>query len=458
MTYLATPGARGFWAGVALSAPFVAIPLPSYLAPAVGIPLLIHCVLHGYPLQNLRRVPPIIYAVLALCSLHLASLVVSTTPYWLSVVKELVKAAAIVAVFVAARHQAKDLLRGFFAAVIPLGIVAAAMGLLTYLLFLNGFVFEPLIHACDGLYERRTALCADYTSFSMLMLITAVGLVIRISEHDALWNTRTIAWLICLAVVTTSGLLAGSGRFPILAPFVFVYWLWRSYWSQSWRHFKFETVPAVAVVALLSLLSLSAPAAPTQGHTVLSFDQSVPSFKRTVRNQDKELIIVPSATGSSSEAQVISPTFSMRSRSVRSLMERKFSPERAFGFGTRVDRWKLAADMIVESPLGNGFAYHQIFSCRFVECRIQDYPHMPILSAALMSGWIGGLLALAIYLLVGWSIWRAGWRGWMTGATVIVLLLLPYALISGDTVLSSAHWLIAALMLEGQVDDGLSRA
>jgi hypothetical protein len=130
--------------------------------------------------------------------------------------------------------------------------------------------------------------------------------------------------------------------------------------------------------------------------------------------------------------------------------------DQAYGSESRAEKWKMGMRLLEERVWlgGIGFAYHQAFSCRFTACDRLDYPHFPILSEWLVGGIAGAVVAVAIYVLLFRSIWRSGWDGWKSGSSAVAVAVLPYALLSGDTLFSIPQFIIVCLLAQSQLAEG----
>src|SRR5690606_10216175 len=54
-----------------------------------------------------------------------------------------------------------------------------------------------------------------------------------------------------------------------------------------------------------------------------------------------------------------------------------------FGMAARFARWRHTFEVGTTSGkiIGTGFGYRHEFGCRFTKCKVEDYPHAPVLSA-----------------------------------------------------------------------------
>lgn len=123
--------------------------------------------------------------------------------------------------------------------------------------------------------------------------------------------------------------------------------------------------------------------------------------------------------------------------------------EGAYGMGSRLERWQYAVELLdwKVALRGMGFDYREKYSCRFLDCLQEDYPHLPIASALLYGGIGFALFALLYYLAYISLILKAGREGLKLGTTIIAGLTLPYVFISGDSILSLPHGIAAGLLM-----------
>jgi len=407
---------RTYWAGVALSGPIIVGALPSWTLALAAMPWLASLTSGGVVLT--RKPSLIVGAVLALAVIHLVSLLVSTTPFRWDVSRDLIIALACSAIFLSvASIPTTRVSDGFFAVVTPLAIAISALGLVKFGFQKAGLVFAPIVDAC-GYISVGTTFCGDYNMYALFLLIGAIGVVVR---HFAKPSPINMVWL---SVVLCAGFFAGSRRFIFLLPLVPAMWVFLAYrhhgtgpdFRQSVRQITF-------VFAVLAAAVWLTPTGVYKANVMLGVGYGG--------------LTINDASG-----QPIGPT-------ELSALLGSMSKDEGYGLGSRSDRWRLGVKLIAESPVvGHGFAYHEAFSCKFVKCQFIDYPHAPILSAWLMAGLLGLAAVCIFYFAIAGSAWRAGTDGIASGATPLMLAVLPYSLISGDTVFSLPMTISAAFLLQ----------
>lgn len=398
--------ARGCLAGLALTAPFIANPLPwKFWAIFVAVPLALHVLRYG--VASMRLTPLMILAGLLAVS-HLIQLVVTPTPFARDVLRGVVTTGAACCIWLCVRPQDRPkAIDSFFTTIMAVAVLATLLGLLKFVLLANGIIIPWLIDKCGVGYPQGAALCGDYTLFGLLLMAGAIGILRQVASKGRLGAFSVLALTLIAAAIA----LSGSRRAMALAPMVPVYWCVLAYRAGQLA----RALPGVVLIISVA------------GFAAMPIATDIP---------------LANADGGPASRDVV-----ITHRSLTSLAG-TIAPETAFGFDTRLDRWNLAGDFIRQAPLvGVGFAYHKVFSCRFVSCAHIDYPHAPLLSEWMISGVIGLVLALTFYGLIGWGLWSARYTGWVSGVSPLTLVTLATTAISGDTVLSLPHMLIMGLMI-----------
>ena len=74
---------RGFLAGIAATAPFMANPVSNLAVVILVLPLLIDLAVRGVRLRPFLQLTPILLVIYVLAAMHLAA--IGTKPYWTSV-------------------------------------------------------------------------------------------------------------------------------------------------------------------------------------------------------------------------------------------------------------------------------------------------------------------------------------------------------------------------------------
>ena len=391
---------RGFWAGVALAAPFFALFVSWKFAAVLFVPFAVSVIVTR---PRISRVPPVLMLAVLLGLVHALGLYFTDTPFAYQVFKDLCIFVFLLGIFLLAGDDATD---GFFAAIVPLGVVAAVLGLVKMAMLERGYLFGPLLDAmsasgtCSAYPSGTSPLCVDYNLLGLLWLVAIIGAM----------KSR---WWPVAAILLAAGLLCGSRRFILLAPFLPIAWLLFE------RRKALVKIAAVAAIGFVLTLAVS-------------------DSKQYGRHQSGELSwTVVDWTG-------VRPTGDLQgpNRTYADTMVGTMSADTAYGFGARIQRWKLGAQNL--KIVGSGFEYHTEFSCKFAECKGLDYPHMPVISEWLIGGVVAGVAAIGFYAALLWEIWKRRRETILIGA---LLAAIPYSLISGDTIFSLPQMMAAAMVV-----------
>ncbi|PYF02681.1 hypothetical protein BJ122_11018 [Rhodopseudomonas faecalis] len=424
---------RGFWVGVALTAPFLLNPLPGFLAatPAL-IPLLVHLAIHRFSIRQLLRFDWLLALIYLNVVLVLAGLLFSGSPFAKDTVTRVIVALGCVGIYLVVppdRYAQARLIQGFFAALCSAGAIFALAGLVKYWLQLNGFVFESLVGVCSDMYPQGTTFCGDYNIYGYFMAAAAFGFVALLLRTD-LVRWQIVVFSFGLAACFVSGVFAGSRRYYFVAALIPTMWLAATIVNKQWK----TTVLRASLVFVFSLLLL------------LPF--AINKLEPATAGVQVIELSAPLASRSSAELGLNSDNLKAREVTPEA-MSTTMTQDKAYGFDTRQERWKLGWQMIQQDGylLGRGFSYHKEFSCRFVNCEFIDYPHAPLISHWIAFGLAGFLLALGLFASIAVLIIQAGRTGIETGASFLAISAMPYALISGDTVFSLSPAIVAFLVL-----------
>lgn len=435
---------RGFLSGVALTAPFLANPLPTWAAALVVLPLLADILLRGVRLRPFFRVTPLVLIVCSLAALHVGALLMGTTPFVADVMYNLIWCGGAVGIVLLAsdpEDSPEMMIWGFSTVLVLTATPIAIAGIAKYALQLNGVLFGSLINSCFGRYPQGTTLCGDYNLFGLYLGVAAIGasaLMMRLQNKNR-WAIFALG--VCLAAILVAGLFAGSRRFAALAALVALYW------SVGLFSFRRRAIRACVLPLILTACMswyLAAPRDEIADEATVTVAQVIASWVGSPQSPSPQEIAAsrtpPQGTYGPGEvlaARDVSPT------ALASTFEDNY------GFGSRVEKLRLGWQMVQEDGylLGRGFSYHEAFSCKFVNCEFIDYPHAPILSAWIAFGVIGLAIAVSFYLSIGFNVLLAGKEGILTGASLVALATLPYSLLSGDTIFSLPHTLIGALLV-----------
>lgn len=424
---------RGFWGGVALTAPFLLNPLPGFLAatPAL-IPLLVHLAIHRFSIAQLLRFDLLLALIYLNVVLVIAGVLFSESPFEKDTVTQVIIAAGCVGIYLLAppdRYAQARLIQGFFTVLCSAAALFAVLGLVKYWLQLNGYVFGALAGRYSEYYPQGTTFCGDYNIYGFFMVAAAFGFVALLLRPE-LVRWQIVLFSFGLAACFVSGVFAGSRRFYFVAALIPTMWLAATIVNKQWMNAVLRA-SLVCVFALLLLLPFA-----------------IGKLKPATADVQVIQLKAPWAPRSSAELGLNSDN--LRAREVTpEAMSTTMTQDKAYGFDTRQERWKLGWQMIQQDGylLGRGISYHKEFSCRFVNCEFIDYPHAPLISHWIAFGLAGFLLALGLFVSIAVLIVQAGRTGIETGASFLAISAMPYALISGDTVFSLSPAIVAFLVL-----------
>lgn len=401
------------WTGVALSSPFLADLIGWRLSITLVIPWLFLCFVAR---PKLEFIPPIL-ALLGLVAAHLVALALSETPFAMKSLRDITLSCLLIAIAAtASRATFQSITRGFFLSVIAVGVCAATIGLLKHGLQDRGYLLGPFIAACPGQYPQGSNLCTDYNLLGMLLLVSMTG--------AATWRAglRSKFSLLLLTILIAAGLTVGSRRFLLLLPVFFLGWAWIEIRTSGTSSLRTE-VPVMAAVLL--------------GAWALVSLVTAPEIYETYRFGKRPLTVLFNTEGESA---------SPPNRAYPGVIAATILSE---GLSTRMDRWQLGANLVLEKPiLGHGFYYHDAFSHRFNgRLGVRDYPHLPLLSAGVLGG-VGLMgIVLWLYIRLGLLALLSSRSVVTSGAPLAFILTSGVAIISGDTIFSIPQWIAMALLL-----------
>ncbi len=242
---------------------------------------------------------------------------------------------------------------------------------------------------------------------------------------------------VLMVPLISAGLAIGSRRFLLLLPLLIVIlpvlvWHFRSF-SQA----VLEGV-GIAVVFGVSWVTLSLIAAPEE-------------FEKFRFGEESFTVI-----------------FDFWEAQSGAMLQGVYLPNRAYpdvilgtidqnSLDSRIERWKFGIEQFRSAPFwGGGFNYQELFSERFVKGTFLDYPHLPLMSEALIGGVPLFLLGLAIYVLLSLGAARSIWSGEAVGLGLMYIGASGVAIISGDTMLSISIWVTVSLTLAAVTRRGRS--
>ena len=438
-----------------LAIPFVAELFPSspirHVSLFLAAPFLLSIWQCGISLRNLSGVPPLLWIIIFLSLVHFYGLYMGPTPYWKSVVRDILIVGVVLGVFFSIRYRRdvyRDLLRGFLVAIIPAGLFVAAFGLVKAAMMERGILFKFLYDFDPGHYPPGSCLQRDYNLFSLTLLITGLGIAIWHFQNKRSFRD-TVMCSSALALIFTAGIFAGSRRFLLCSISIPIMWTAIGVFvipkSQVFKKVILPVIGGAITVCLLVWIIQSSVS--FQNYKFFYFVDLTDKMPAIIER--KNLNGKPITKHSLRTMDVDANEVIIMDASPEIILS-TLKQQKAYGFDTRINRWKLAIKLLAEGAWfhGIGFSYHNTFSQRFVDGAFKDYPHFPILSEWLIGGVVGIIAASAVYLIFFQAIWRSGREGLFFGSSAIALSVFPYSLLSGDTIFSIPQFLIVSLLVQ----------
>jgi hypothetical protein len=361
---------------------------------------------------------------------QLVGMLQSENPWQYSLLKDFAAALAVgaLASYSAYQIRSEQSVRavefGFLAAIIFFGIALSFVGLFKFYLLQHGVAID-IIRSGDR-YPWGSSLKTDYNFFSLTILIAVIGLIDRYFKAKQGISATLLS--VSIGIIMTGGIYAGSRRFWLLAPLIILFSL-TSVWLRSQNRkatvidsIKLSLVVVPVVLVTATFLESTSPMEADVGPLV---------FERS----DEETL--DSSVRFASDANLLARAGTL------------VSPAKRFGIGSRSDRWKYAFELIDVRTLliGMGFDYRDLYSCRFLDCRSIDYPHSPLLSALLYGGFISAGLSILFVVWLAHTAARLIFsrdRNSIVG--VVVLAVVPFHLVSGDTFFSLPGLMTTAIL------------
>lgn len=333
-------------------------------------------------------------------------------------------------------------LMGFWNGFLPVAGVASLLGVLKAVLQEQGFVISGLVDVYQLLsvgYPYGSSLRADYNVFALSLLVAIVGVIPRVFNSLGWGRFRSLLYM---ALFLVALYFLGSRRAYFLSLVIF---LWGAFVSFRFRGragvglYLGGCLAFGCILALLSQLVLS-------GQNYSSYQRFPDAILQWGVSGAGDLELSGAAIESVSDGYASDRALSgdkhdyseqiITYTPVRLISTVGFAND--FGLESRLVRWEFALELWEDSGwfLGRGFAYHKLFSCKFVNCEYPDYPHNFILSEILLAGVLGGGFSVLVVFLIIFTAIRSSGIFWLSGAGVVVFLGFPYLLISGDGIFS----------------------
>lgn len=288
---------------------------------------------------------------------------------------------------------------------VAVAFVCGIAGYFKHIALLAGYCTDLIAPNCPQKYPWGTSLVGDYNFFALTLLFGALATLHKWATAE---NFRhSLGWSAVLGVILFSGTHAGSRRFWIIAP--------------------------IAIATGIALIWL-------RHRQSVAFGRL---FPRLVLGIACSWAILQ--TGVWILTMPDPPSTGLMESRVHSLADHAES----YGLSARLERWRYALSLIDLRTFfeGAGFSYRSALGCHFIDCTVEDYPHLPLLSALLYGGIGAALATLACIAVASLKAWRALNQDSRPDLGISMIVCLIFISISGDTLLSVPAFLATLLTL-----------
>lgn len=333
----------------------------------------------------------------------------SLTAVTLPVIKDAVRGVAFLFIWTIVlqmhlRNQSENILKiieGFSKVILFVSIALAVLGAAKYIMSLNGVRLD-FLKGNSQLYPWGTSLVGDYNFYSLTLFIggfiTLRYWVCSTSSLRAGLYGGIFTVLFCVA------LLAGSRRFWVVSPILFGVYLYYINRVSKGLNIKLKWRDFIAGVVVV-LLFLS-------GYRYISNPVCIDSVDKV---------------------ECLSHASQIDSRSAEFIQSKGVS-----GVPSRTERWMHVFNgEITAKLLGGGFGYRKDYGCLFNKCKVDDYPHAPILSAFLYGGLVAAFLTAALFfyaLFIAYQLIKS--RSIFADLAFGLVAVVIFSSVSGDTLFS----------------------
>lgn len=293
----------------------------------------------------------------------------------------------------------------FSSYLIAVALTCAIAGYFKHIALLAGYCTDLIAPNCPQDYPWGTSLVGDYNFFVLTLLVGALATLHKWATAAS--PSHALGWSAVLGVLLFSGMHAGSRRFWIIAPLAIATGI-VLIWLRHRERATFDRLfPRLALGLACSWAILQT------GLWILAM------------------------TGHASPGLMESRLHSLADRA------------ESFGLSARLERWRYAVSLIDLQTFfeGAGFTYRSTFGCHFINCTVEDYPHLPVLSALLYGGISAALATLACIAVASLKAWQALNQDSRPDLGVSMIVCLIFISVSGDTLLSAPAFLAILLLL-----------
>lgn len=381
---------KGFLGGVAMASPFYAEFFPWNISIFLVLPFLLFFIIN---FEKIKKPSLAILPMMALLLLHIVSLIFSKTIFADQVIKDVLISSFLLFIYVLTNE---DMHEGFFTALLPLALLSALVGLAKAALLDRGYIVGFILDGCSY-YSAGSALCANYNNTGFMWLVAILACI------------KTRFWWI-IPFLVAAGALSSSRRFILLVFFIPIIWII----IQG----RLGLIRSVITTILAGLLIF-----------IVSDPVSFEKFR--FGGVDYKILNLPefsSIFGLSVDSKIPDSFLSINRATPDAMLSTM--NDGYLGTGSRIKFWDLGISMVNWYP--QGWSYHEIFSCEFSPCTEFMYPHFSIISEWIIGGVFFAFVAIAFYV---WPFLLILQKMKII-SIALFLFVLPYSVMSGDTVFS----------------------
>lgn len=316
---------------------------------------------------------------------------------------------------------AEKLWQGFLSALLPSAFLAAVIGLFKIWMVERGYMLMPLNYIyelADVSYPGGSSLKPDYNLPTQALTVAIFFLLTR----EYLLNWQRILKITGIFLISAAIYYTSSRRGVLyLAAMPFIYMAYCTYLKRISSRAVFIVLISFSSLGILLYVS---SAFVMYGQFYSSYKQWPFSDSRPAKPYEYIVSLVP-----------FSPPAGINTAIDHN---HEFKYPRPFNSNERPIRWSYAWELLREKyfVLPYGYSYQKLFSCKFTDCQLKDYPHNVFLSEWLAEGILGLvllILALGSYFK---SIFLTKNLESRSKLFALSFLVVPSMLISGDYLLS----------------------
>lgn len=281
-------------------------------------------------------------------------------------------------------------------------IVLAIFGLAKYNMSLSGFRLDFLISDSQR-YPWGTSLVGDYNFYALTLLIGGFTVIKYWSGSAS--SLSAVLYGCIFSIIYYAAWFAGSRRFWVASPVLFGLYFYHIDGIRralnlklKWREFIVGMILALSLISILNYIAK------------LTYIDSINGY------------------------EFVGSVAAIDTRAADFVQSRGLS-----GVPSRTYRWAHAFEIggIKSELFGGGFGYRKDYGCLFNKCKVDDYPHAPILSAFLYGGIIAAFLTAALFfyaLFISYQLIKS--RSIFADLAFGLVAVVIFSSVSGDTLFS----------------------